>query len=262
MIDANFFNEDMNIEVFDAPYRHVVVTNFLKESIFKDIKENLPNWDDFPDGVQRGGRKDFSNFHFGNYGSINALFKDKHNLELLYLSMSSEKFRKFCLDQFQVKDDNYDPNLKLPISFDICIAKDSYINVPHVDGDYHLISGLFYFGNEKIKSGGNILLHEPPKDSLFKKNYRGKTETEKVPVGKKIAPTENTLVFWLNSPDSIHSTDNLIGERNFLYFSIDSQKAPALPRPWSSLKSQFKAIPGTRRNFQYSIYEKFKNLLT
>lgn len=260
MINANIFNPDMKIEFFNSPYHHVIVSNFLKEGVFRDIKEKLPKWDDFPDKVQRGGRKDLSNFHYGNFGSINSHFKNNHNLESLYLSMSSELFRKFCLDHFQVKDNKSNPNLKLPITFDICIARDSYINIPHVDGDYHLVSGLFYFGNEKIKSGGNILLHKNPSDSLFKKNYRDK-DIEKVVIEKKIPPVGNTLVFWLNSPDSIHSTDNLIGERNFLYFSIDSEKTPALPRPWSSIKSQFKAISGVRRNIKPSIFKRFNDIL-
>ena len=119
MIDANIFNSDMKIEFFNSPYQHVVISEFLKEDIYRDIKEKLPNWDEFPDKVQRGGRKDISNYHSGNLGPINSHFKNNHNLESLYLSMSSELFRKFCLNFFEVKDKNSNSNLKLPISFNI-----------------------------------------------------------------------------------------------------------------------------------------------
>ena len=242
----DIFNKNMVINKFEEPYPHVVIENFLDGQFFEEIKSSLPNWEQFPQKLRRGGRKDISNYHYGNSGLINSIFKQNPKLELLYLMMNSEQFRVSMLKMFNIDYVCQNDQLKVPITFDVAMARDSYINVPHVDGDFHLVSGLFYFGNEEIKSGGNILLHHPPKDGDVAPKY----QSDQVEVGKKVSPQSNTLVFWENSSLSIHSTDELVGDRRFLYFSIDCEEAPSFSRPWDVKKNIYKVEPGSRRSYQ------------
>lgn len=244
-LTSELFNKNMKVEKCESPFPHAIINDFLDEGVFLEIKEKLPKWDDFPRKTRRGGRRDISNYHYGNSGAINKLFKKNPKLELLYLVMSSEFFKRFCLDMFGVAIEQKNEALKIPITFDVAMARDSYINVPHVDGDFHLISGLFYFGNELIKSGGNILLHQPPEAVKLSPKY----QPDQVKVEKKISPRANTLVFWENSSTSIHSTDPLIGDRRFLYFSIDHDSAPAFRRPWDTKSNDLKVKLGGRRTY-------------
>lgn len=243
----NIKSEDIKAE----PFPHIIINNVLDKKYYDTLDREFPE-----DKLFTKNKKYLENYRYNifnyNYDSISDLWKqfiDYHSSEY-FCNKLVDLFHQNIIHHYPDFIKEYEKkNYTLGNSqkdfkekkIDMCISSDIAINTPlskqintvrspHLDNSKKILTGLFYMRHKKDNSKGGDLEIFKFKNK-FKKKYFGNSVPYKfVDVVETIPYKENTMIIFLNSPDSIHGVTNRKPtdfSRRFIYFSLSKQNFAA-----------------------------------
>lgn len=224
-------------DIFLKPSPHIVIRNCLDQNLYNDLENTFPSDQDFQKIIHGTLSRGFDaeNTRFSLNASLALKNKDrisevwiefiKYHISKNFFYEVNNIFDKFIYQYYpdlkkkfkNIKNlktttrfDNFDTESNLNLECQIAVntpslVKSSVID-PHTDGSKELYAGLLYFRNSNdISKGGDLITHKWKSNE--RKNYIygymvKKNLIEKVNL---IKYEKNTLVFFLNTIDFIHS---------------------------------------------------------
>lgn len=216
LIDPSFFPA---LYAFDS----------IKPEFYKKLKACYPKLGDF--AAHSCGQDHRLNIIVkeGN-ANYDKLVVQKSPWADLFDAFRSREFAKFCFKHFDaitLQENGFIGDLcDFEVEMQICESTTNYENPWHVDTRRRIIHCLVYFGEEHIKSGGELALgkHVKLKDPSKYPQYPDPDDiTEEI----RIPPVDNAGAIVLSTPRSYHRGCKTIGTRRFVYLAFNNKRGPA-----------------------------------
>ena len=233
-----------NAKYYEYPYNHIVIDDCFDTSILEGLQKEWPSEELGARGAVMGGRRQMSNM-----GS--------NKPAVAWMNLKAPVWKSLCnylnddvlLDEFKARysddmkrwgcvlneNDTLD-NGNMFLHIDWSEGGDGYTREIHADSGKRFLNFLIFF-NDKQWNGGDFVIHSsdaikttPIKhvDGEYKTGiyprpaagYATRYTTEVAPVHKVIEGKTNRAVFFLSTPDSLHSVStqtNTSEYRKFIY---------------------------------------------
>ena len=216
-------NLDIEHKLFNEPFPHLIIENFLSENQQKEIlneileveksnivKKVMDGRFQFPINLFKTKSLSKKLFNFFNTKETFELIKKK----LIPSSLSTEFSLEFNeYNNFSKKEYFYQKFFKKIFAFiykknyflhmDFSVAKNNYFREPHHDKETRIINFLLYLNTTENDQGGSLEIYKF-KD---KKNYDRFPKLDEIQIEKKIEPKGGKLVAFLSCPNSIHGVE-------------------------------------------------------
>lgn len=224
----NLNNIDLNI--YNKPYKHIIINNFLNEKFLKKIIENFPDINNFNNTKRNeqivNNKSTRIAFYLDNKDNFNKI-KNKKIFRKLYQYFNDQIFLKNIFNIFDKKiPENY--HLQCQLIYDT----KGYNILPHCDNfKYHqhkyLTLLLYLPDNNDLKEYGTELYQEN-KNGVISFFDKEENKERKFNILKKIPFTKNTLFVF--SPEynktwhGVSKIKNNIKRRSIQFFLKKKKK--------------------------------------
>lgn len=234
-----------------SPFTFIVINNCIDEKIYKELDALFPKKDIFDykksdnnvcyriPAAKKNKEKsslwsDFINYHTSKdfYEKILNIFEEDFKKQKYYENLITQKpgirFDAFYNTKILRKKINLDCQLVINTP---AYSKTEVVE-PHLDNNKEIYAGLLYMkDSDDNLTGGNLLIYEYINQSLYGKLRARK---EDIKLFQTITYEANKLVFFINSPFSLHGVSpreanpnfrkyvNIIGESEEPLFSLDN----------------------------------------
>ena len=127
--------------------------------------------------------------------------------------------------------------------YDFSKAQNGYKREIHRDSDSRTLVFLLYLNDlDSNAKGGSLNIYNFIGDD--KDNIPSRPRLKDCKLIEKIEPKKGKLIIFLNSDDSLHSVEEMIGHKNFRYFIYGSftllgKRSPLLKNDKEKLKTEF-----------------------
>lgn len=217
MIDIlSNFNKSKNY--YKAPYPHIVIDSPISEEVYSLLNEEYKSFenyfsklDDFKKNNVRlqFSDSDFKKLNFNtptweNFLKYHTSVEFYQKLIDIFIDDINELYPDLVDELKNFSNDNIkllcQPGINTPV-----FQKNTYNRGPHLDKPNTIIAGLFYLKKkDDMSKGGDFIINEKKGKVSFVPKAEVK-EVQNVKQNKKVEYTENKVVFFLNSIDSLHS---------------------------------------------------------
>ncbi len=252
-------------DILFEPYPHLVIQGALEEAVFKRLETSYPGMHAVVAGQQVENNKlylksayemleapdllrewkEFIAYHVSSdfLSEVITLFDDA--IHSLYPELKRRLGKNLDKLKTGVRRRDTEAEIFMDCQFAVNspVTQPSSVRGPHVDNPVELYAGLLYFREDNDDSiGGDLEI------SRFKKEPRffGKAEADPrdVETAKIVRYAPNTLVFFINSIESLHGVTprmpthfprrfvNIIGELSTPLFNHHAYKKTPKPQPF------------------------------
>jgi len=227
----NFKKENLFLEPF--PY-------FYIENVFPNDVYNLLA-QDYPEYILNGQTENFNDFRY--YEKDFDYSKLSNNWESFIKYHTSKEFKDNIVDIFSEAIKKYYPNylkkyltcdvsprhdatsntVRLEIQFVMNAVNAKSIRTPHVDAGRELFACLFYMKKPEDDSTGGDLIVYKKSNKDFKFDSGRIAPIADIEEVNRIPYKENSMIVFLNTPDSIHGVSPRINASTIRrYVNIDA----------------------------------------
>ena len=222
VVEAPTFDILKNVTMHTAPFPHV--TGSIDPALYKQLEAEWPKDNKLFLGTIKGqntlrqinaalGLKQdvYSPLWraFIEHHTSKAFFQELLKLFLPHIHKAYPDLKKLPLEVGLRGLDKKPFALDCQLAINTPVTKKSRVRGSHIDSPTQLIGGMLYMPAEGDKAGGNLQLGKwkgKPKFMARKGMLRmSEADAKSVKLTKTIAYAPNTLIFFLNTPDAIHS---------------------------------------------------------
>jgi hypothetical protein len=214
-------------DIVDLPFPHLVIHNALEDDFYEALASEFPPADLLLDGSElfsnRAYRypaskilsdarisnlwREFTAYHVSAdfYLEVISLFGDR--IRSLHPKLETKLGKRVeDLDSsIRFQEAFRDIALESQFTYGAPVTRESRYVGPHIDREVALYAGLLYFRLEADDStGGDLLFYRFKSSERAYAKIRRRVPERYVEVVKQIRYQQNTLVFFLHSPDSVH----------------------------------------------------------
>lgn len=233
----SIFQNVTKADLILKPSPHLIVKNCLDQELYNELSETFPTDIEFEKIINGIFQSSFKNENIRL--SLHAYLALKKNNEISKVWVdfinyhTSKEFIQEFVDLFGEHLYDYYPNLKekfnnldeinekvrfnsndtesgLNVDCQICVntpsSKKSSVIKPHTDGGSEIYAGLLYFRqDDDFSNGGDLIVHTWENNKKKKYIYGSMVKKNLIKECNKIKYEKNTLVFFLNTIDFVHS---------------------------------------------------------
>ena len=219
------------------PSPHLIIKGCLDEELYNDLSDNFPTDKEFQEIIKGKFPGDFKseNIRLSLYSyialnsnrKVSKVWVDfiKYHTSKSFIEEFKDLFGDYVYEYYPelkkkfIKLDNLNEGVRFDSSHNknglnmecqICVntpsSKKSSVIEPHTDAGKELYAGLLYFRNSDDSSdGGDLVVHRWKNNKKKKFIHGAMVKKDLIEDSNIIKYDKNTLVFFLNTVDFIHS---------------------------------------------------------
>lgn len=232
----SIFQNAKESSFFHTPSPHLVIKNCLNQELYNELKNNFPTDSVFANYFQGSKTNTFARENVRLSLQANTVLNHKNQLHQVWIDFikyhTSKEFLDEIINLFGPYISQYYPSLEKnigdlnqiypgirfaqktfpkPLEMDCQLAvntplrsKSSVIEA-HTDGIKELYAGLLYMRHENdMAKGGELIVHQW-KNNKKRYTYDYMVDQTLVEEVNRVKYEENTLVFFINTMDFVHS---------------------------------------------------------
>jgi hypothetical protein len=228
-------------KLYQHPYDYLVIDDCFDNDTFNNLLNEWPSKLIYGENASNvmGGRRQIANSASQN-DTWNWLNESK-TWKQFYQYINSDQMFNYFKNKFSESMEHWGctltdeliSNEKMFSHIDWSEAGDGYVREVHADSQKRFVNFLIFF-NDKNWKGGDFVIHSSDDVSRFSpptSGYTKKYDENQAPIHEVIEAKQNRAVFFLSSPNSLHSVSKQHDTkelRKFIYgaYSSRNKKIP------------------------------------
>ena len=227
----NFNKENLFLE----PFPYFYIENVLPVDVYQSLADTYPEW------ILNGQTENFNDFRYYekdfDYSKLSKEWQEfiKFHTSKVFkdsiveiFSQAIKKYYPKYLEKYLTCEvsPRHEPKpntTRLEIQFVMNAINAKSIRTPHVDAGRELFACLFYMKKLEDQSlGGDLIIYKKSGDD-FAFNSGRIAPVDQIEEVKRIPYKENTMIVFLNTPDSIHGVSQRVNASTIRrYVNIDA----------------------------------------
>lgn len=217
-----------NQKKFTYPFDYLVVDDCFDTSTLNKLLEEWPTDKLAEQGGVMGGRRQLSNTGaeqaalgwMGQSAPTWKSFYDYMNTDEMFIKFRNEFKPSLNKWGCTLTEKDMILSLKMFLHVDWSEAGDGYVREIHADSQKRFLNFLIFF-NDKNWEGGDFVIHSSDNIKRFSppaSGYKELYNEENAPIHKVIEAKKNRAVFFLSSPNSLHSVSKQTNSKEYRKF--------------------------------------------
>lgn len=217
-----------NQKKFTYPFDYLVVDDCFDTSTLNKLLKEWPADKLAEQGRVMGGRRQLSNTGaeqaalgwMGQTAPTWKSFYDYMNTDEMFTKFRNEFEHSSKKWGCTLTEKDMILSLKMFLHVDWSEAADGYVREIHADSQKRFVNFLIFF-NDKNWEGGDFVIHSSDSIKRFSKPASGYKEfynEQNAPIHEVIEAKKNRAVFFLSSPNSLHSVSKQTNSKEYRKF--------------------------------------------